>query len=98
MKKYIVIALLGLLATSCQDVYEKAYEAECLYKAKKAEPELVRGSLKGYKAEFMSIYESMTKEEQERYKSYRKRKNEMNKIELAQLKRVQAEAIEMLNE
>ena len=27
MKKYIVIALLGLLATSCQDVYEKAYEA-----------------------------------------------------------------------
>lgn len=97
MKKYIIIALLGVLATSCQSIYEEAYEAEQLYKAKKENPELVRGSLKGYEAKFMNIYESMLPSQQREYKAYRERENKKVERELAQMKRAREEAIEMLN-
>ena len=100
MKKSIVFVVLVLIAisvSSCGNIYEDAYEAEQLYKAKKAEPKLVRGTLEGYEAKFLSIYESMTRNEQIRYKAYRERENKRMARELEEIKRVKTEAVKMLN-
>ena len=100
MKKVIITIVLGftaLFATSCNDIYEKAYQAEMLYKAKKESPEMVRGSLDEYQAQFMAIYESMTRKEQELYKRRRAVWNREAKADYEATKRAQFEAIEMLN-
>lgn len=100
MKKVIITIVLGftaLLATSCTDIYEEAYQAEMLYKAKKDSPEKVRGSLDEYQAQFMAIYESMTRKEQELYKRRRAVWNREAKADYEATKRAQFEAIEMLN-
>ena len=100
MKKVIITIVLGftaLFATSCTDIYEKAYQAEMLYKAKKDSPEMVRGSLDEYQAQFMAIYESMTRKEQELYKRRRAVWNREAKADYEATKRAQFEAIEMLN-
>lgn len=95
--KNLILFILLCMATSCQNIYEKAYEVETLYKAKKESPELVRGSLKNYERKFMSIYESMTRQEQLRYKYYRERANKEKKRDFEAMKRTKQEAISMLN-
>lgn len=100
MKKIIIAIVLGftaLFATSCTDIYEEAYQAEMLYKAKKESPEMVRGSLDEYQAKFMAIYESMTREEQKLYKRRRAAWNRKATKDYEAMKRAQFEAIEMLN-
>lgn len=100
MKKVIITIVLGftaLLATSCTDIYEEAYQAEMLYKAKKETPEQVRGSLEEYQDRFMEIYESMTRNEQKLYKRRRAVWNREAKADYEAMKRAQFEALEMLN-
>ena len=100
MKKIIIAIVLGftaLFATSCTDIYEEAYQAEMLYKAKKESPEMVRGSLDEYQAKFVSLYESMSAKEQELYKRRRAAWNRKAKSDYEAMQRAQSEAIEMLN-
>lgn len=100
MKKIIITIVLGftaLFATSCQNIYEKTYEAEMLYKAKKEAPESVRGSLEGHKARFLNMYKALDNQERRVYKDYRSQWNKEAKAEAEAMKRAEFEAIEMLN-
>lgn len=100
MKKIIIIIVLGITAlsvTSCTTIYEKAYQAEMLYKAKKESPESVRGSLEDHQARFLKMYKSMDRREQRIYKTYRERWNKEAKDDWEAMKCAEFEAIEMLN-
>ena len=100
MKKIIITIVLGftaLFATSCQNIYEKTYQAEMLYKAKKEAPESVRGSLEEHQARFLKMYKAMDRREQRIYRTYRARWNKEAKDDWEAMKRAEFEAIEMLN-
>ena len=93
----IVLSLIALMATSCTNIYEEAYQAEMLYKAKKETPEQVRGSLEEHQARFLNMYKAMDRREQRTYRIYRARWNKEAKDDWEAMKRAEFEAIEMLN-
>ena len=100
MKKCVVLIVLVIITmglSSCTTIYEKAYEIECLYKAKKEQPDLVSGSLEKYERKFLEIYESMDAGERARYKTYRERENKRIAREIKAIKKAESEAIELLN-
>ena len=67
MKKILltVVVLAGMC--SCTSIQEKAYVAECNYKAYRSSADSLL-----YKEEFMRIYLSMDYQDREAYKRYRK--------------------------
>ena len=97
MKKIMIIAMgvLCLCVTSCNDICKDAYMAEQTYKLYR-EKGWSDSTL--YKNEFIEMYQSMTYNEQQRYKSYRE-KMDTELRELATIEaQTKAEALQMLNE
>ena len=98
MKKMIFTIAMGVLCmcvTSCSNSYEQAYVAEQEYKLFR-EKGWEDSTL--YKNEFIELYQSMSYQEQQEYKTYRERKNteafELRTIEAY----TRAEALKMLEE
>ena len=98
MKKMIFTIAMGVLCmcvTSCSDICKDAYMAEQAYKLYR-EKGWSDSTL--YKNEFIEMYQSMTYNEQQRYKSYRE-KMDTELRELATIEaQTKAEALQMLNE
>lgn len=95
--KNLIVVFFCLFLSSCGNIYEDAYEAEVLYKAKKADPEAIHVSLTELESEFMTIYEKMTPSERNRYKAYRERENRKTRHEWETMMLVQSEALDLLN-
>lgn len=99
MKKIMTIIAMGVLClcvTSCSSKIEEAYVAECQYKYYKS----IDGHAAAaqFEAEFMELYTSMTYDQQQRYKEYRKAM-EVEAIELATyMEHTKEEARAMLND
>ncbi len=66
----VSIVLCASMFTSCRSDYERAYEAESMYRLAKEGIYSPSDTTK-YKNEFESIYRRMPKVEQENYKRYR---------------------------
>ena len=98
MKKIMTIIAMGVLCmcvTSCSDICEKAYIKEQEYKLFR-EKGWADSTL--YKNEFIQLYQSMSYDQQQEYKEYRKAM-EVEAIELATyLEHTKTEALQMLNE
>lgn len=98
MKKMIFTIAMGVLCmcvTSCSDICEEAYVAEQTYKHYREKgwaDSLV------YKNEFIDLYQSMTYDQQQRYKSYREHMNTEAREMASILKTTKAEALQMLSE
>lgn len=93
MKKiFISIAVvLSMCLTSCSDIYEKAYQAELMYKYAK-ETNSIDTLL--YKQEFIDVWYSMSDDERVEYRNYKSYMNTENE----KLDKIQREAEELLNE
>lgn len=98
MKKMIFTIAMGVLClcvTSCSDICEEAYVAEQTYKHYR---ENGYADSLVYKKEFIELYQSMTYDQKQQYKEYR-RVMEVEAIELATyLEHTEAEALQMLSE
>ena len=97
MKKIMIIAMgvLCLCVTSCNDICKDAYMAEQTYKLYR-EKGWSDSTL--YKNEFIEMYQSMTYNEQQRYKAYREHMDAELREQAAAEDFARLEALKMLNE
>ena len=98
MKKIMIIIAMGVLCmcvTSCSDICKDAYMAEQAYK-KYREKGWSDSTL--YKNEFIEMYQSMTYNEQQRYKAYREHMDAELREQAAAEDFARLEALKMLNE
>lgn len=94
MKKMIITIAMGVLClcvTSCSDIYEDAYMAEIFYRDAVKRNDAME--LK-YKQDFLNLWHSMTDDERIEYRNYRS----YMESETEQMKKIEQEAIELLNE
>lgn len=89
MKKIIIVmGLLCVLLSSCQDVYERAYSAELEYKVKKSDEA---------KSRFMRIWYNMSDDERIEYRNYRSYMNNEAAESLKKMRELESEALSILN-
>ena len=97
MKKIMIIAMgvFCMCVTSCSDICKDAYMAEQAYKLYR-EKGWADSTL--YKNEFIEMYQSMSRYEQQKYKSYREQMDAELREQAAAEYFARLEALKMLNE